>query len=179
MPHYPADWTSTMQPALRAYVVASLGAGWSVIWGAQQGPGALAEGPRPPKPYAVLRALTVPTAEGRPSVLPVEVSPTQMDLRATVPGVFTFEVQLFADTDQRAALSGLRMDLAMWNATDPLRQAGLQPREVLAERDISQVFAGSREFRYVLEVRMGCEIRRELADQPFVSTVGSTVMEVS
>jgi hypothetical protein len=128
MPHYPTDWASTMQPALYAFVAGSLGASWRVIWGGQQGPGQTSEGPRPVKPYAVLRALTTPAAEAQSAVLPVTASPTVMNLRATVPALFTFEVQLFADTDRRDALANLGMDLGMPDARAALRVAGLAVR---------------------------------------------------
>lgn len=179
MPTYPQDWASTMQPAIRAWVVDALGGGWAVIWGRQQGPGATGEGPRPSKPFASIQALDLPELGGM-DAQEVDVSPAQMDVIMRAAGECLIEIQLFADDDQRAAIETLRAALMTQPTCDALALAGLSLLpDSAVPRDLSLIFSGAREFRYALEVPARFEVASTFTDQPFIETVDPPVAQVT
>ena len=169
MPFYPGDFELVMQPALRAFVLAALGAGWPAIWADGQGPGQVEEGPPPQRPYASLRVLDLPRTEGQAAEELVDVSPTAMTARVRQRGLVTLEVQLFATTPQWQALERIRRDVARVAACEGIDAAGMAIERVIAARDLSRIVGADREFRYVIELEVSFEIRHELENQPFIA----------
>lgn len=184
MPFYPADWASTMQPALWTWINAVLvgvDGSWSAIWGDQHGPGQTEEGPRPAKPLAVLRQISPPAEVVPTSETELDVSPTRMDLRVRTGGQFTLEVQLYADSRDAivAAAPVLRASVCADPHTINLHAAGLAVVGPIVDRDLSAVVAGAREFRHVLEFPVRVEMRTDFADQPWIETVVPPVLTVT
>lgn len=171
MPYYPEDWAATMQPALQALVASELGDGWTVIWADQ-------DGPAPARPLATLKALTLPRYEGRPAVSGVDVDDEQLDQVVSVDAGFTLSIQLFAAVDTRAAMETLRLGLFASLAREALEAAGLVAVQELDARDLSQIFAGRREWRSALDIRMRVEARRVFTDVAWIQTPGITVNPV-
>ena len=173
-----------MQPALWSWVngaLTALGAGWSAAWGDQQGPGETEQGPRPAKPFALLRVLSGPTEEMPTTAIERNISPVQMDLRVRTGAVLTFEVQLFADRFDLLAPAATAVRHA--RRADPaivdLNAAGLVVLRPVVDRDLSAAFAGAREFRHVLEFPVRLEMRTDFTDQPWIETVTPPVLSVT
>lgn len=178
MPTYPADF-AVMRQALFDWVSAELGGGWTVVHAPQDGDGR--RRPAPAKPWAQIRMIGVPQAEGRAFTQLADGAPGECDHYTRNVGTMTVEVQLFADTDVRGTLTDLRASLCReYPVLDDLRAAGLVSIEALAqERDLSAVFAGENEFRYVLEVPFRVETRRVVTNYPVIESIGPTGITVN
>lgn len=165
MPTYPDDWTSTMRPALYAWVSGVLGVGWTVAFGDQP------NAPRPtPKPFASIRVAGPPEVQQRLSRRTLSVDAERADLRVGGEGLLQVEVQLYSDEAALPSLEALRLALEDPFGTEALEAAGLVFRDVLAASDLSAAFAGAREYRYLLEVRFALELRRVNTDVPWIES---------
>lgn len=172
MATYPADWASTMQPALHEWVSGVLD-GWSVIWAASQGPGASAEGPRPARPFATIQIIAGPNPTGQTAEASVDVGADRMDLRIDGPATIQVEIQLFQRDRSPTAARQLAFSISRETYRASLRSAGLSPFEFVETRDLSQISGGEREGRYSVEVTFALQMQRTLQDQPFVTQAGA------
>lgn len=170
-PFYPEAWDSTMRPAIRDAVVAELGGSWAVYWSDQ-------DAPRASRPAAVLKALDLPHFEGRPYVIDVDAAPTRLDQEVHVTLEWTLEIQLEADTDQRALFENLRLGLFQTAQIERFAAAGLVVVQERDARDLSQIFSGRRDWRSALDLRMRMGGRRVFTDQPWIETTAPVVVEV-
>lgn len=129
--------------------------------------------PVPSKPFVAIRFLDLPTDEGRQWAQAFDTSATTIGVVVRNIGLIRTEIQIFSDTDERVIAERLRKSLdVLYPGLDQLSIAGLVP--VPSEtrmRDLSQIFSGEREFRYVLEVGLRVETRYVIDDYPTIETV--------
>jgi hypothetical protein len=178
MPTYPQDF-ATMRQALYDWVSGDLGVGWTVVHEPQDGDGR--RRPAPAKPFAKIHVLDAPQPEGRQFLQMEDASPTELNAHVRNVGLMRVEVQLFSDTDQRAAAENLRASLDLRYPTlDSFFVAGLTvvPSEV-SLRDLSEIFSGEREYRYALEIGFRVETRRTVTYYPWIETAQPLAVEVN
>lgn len=177
MPTWPEDKTA-MMTAFHTWVQSDLDTltapgTWSVIWAEQNAP-------RPSKPYATLNFLDEPQAEACSSeILSCPMPPVaQNDIRT--PASMILEVQLFAADDQSAVRAYLRQGIeAEYPHREDLAAAGLAVGEVVADRELTQVFSGAYEYRGSIELRLRVTLERTINNYPWIETANPAVIGVT
>lgn len=154
---------------------------WTVFFSWMDGADRRAPAP-PTKPFAVIRILDLPQDEGRQWAQAYDSGPTTLGMVVRNIGMIRTEIQIFSDTEQRVAAERLRKNLDLqYPQIDRLTTAGMAsiPGETRM-RDLSQVFSGETEFRYLLEIGLRVETRFEVTeDYPYISEVRPLTVDVT
>ena len=151
MPFLPADWVSTMRPAIWNWVSGVLGVGWTVIWSQQSAPA-------PALPYAILDIVSPPTAIGRPSVAQVDNVTTLIE-RIEGDAEFTLSITLLSVDDSQPQIQALEMSRYSQLVIDALYAAGLAVRRCLSTREVDAVAGAQWETRPVIDFAVGARVR--------------------
>lgn len=175
MPTWPADQTA-LEDAIATWVqtvLQGIDPSWTVFWANQ-------DHPAPSKPFARLDFLDAPQEEAPASETITCPAPpvAQNDVRTSA--FVILEVALFASDDQEAARSALRQSIiAEWPHREALAAAGWSVGEIVADRDLSQEFAGREEYRGVFELRLRVTVQHTVANYPWIETANPAVIGVS
>lgn len=175
MPTWPADQTA-LEDAIATWaqtVLQGIDPSWTVFWANQ-------DHPAPPKPFARLDFLDTPQEEAPASEeVTTPVPPTaQNDVRT--PAFMILEVALFSSSDQAAARAALRQSIAAeWPHREALAAAGWTVGEIVADRDLSQKFAGREEYRGVFELRLRVTVQHTIDNYPWIETANPAVIGVT
>lgn len=156
MPFLPADWESTMRPALVAWAEGVLGSTWTVYWAGQ-------DAPAPPDPRALLSILAAPSGTGGPTRSTIETVPGLVE-RISYQAEFTLSVSLRgAGAEQLfAGASALELSHARTAVVDAMDAAGLTALRCQGVKQLDAVIGGRWERQAVVDFDFAAEVRSDV-----------------
>lgn len=136
------------------------------------------DAPRATKPYVLIQVIGNPQSLAPSEDIKTDAGVDRMDLSVQQPAEVMINLQVIGDRDHKKVAERLRLSSQQAFVRERLLAAGLIPTENPVVRDVSALFSGLHERRYLIEVPMQVLLKSDYENVDFVSTSDPVVMTV-